>query len=366
MAIKVLIIDDSALVRKIFTQELAKDPEIEVVGSAVDPIAGRDKIVELRPDVITLDVEMPRMDGLTFLEKLMKHYPMPVVVVSSLAQKGGEVALRAIELGAVEVIAKPGTSYSTADMAEQLIAKVKAAACAKNLGKAATPTVAPVKIAASSNAAEKQTVETHTPIVDTIKPSLMNFDKDKIIAIGASTGGTEAIKEVLSKMPANCPPIVMVQHMPQNFTAAFAKRMDSLCAIKVVEAQNGEKLEAGKAILAPGNKHMEIVKGMDGYHVTLLDGPMLFHQRPAVEVLFNSMAKVVGKNAVGAILTGMGRDGAKGLLNMKTAGAKTIAQDEKTCVVFGMPKEAIACGGVDLIKPIHDIATTLIALCKQN
>jgi two-component system chemotaxis response regulator CheB len=342
MPIKVLIIDDSAMIRKIFTQELSKDPEIEVVGAAPDPIVGRDMIVRLRPDVITLDIEMPRMDGLTFLEKLMTHYPMPVVVVSSLAQRGGDVALRAMELGAVEVLAKPGTAYSAGDMAEQLIVKVKAASHVKVFkpltSKPATTTTAALMVRATN----------------------------KIIAIGASTGGTEALREVLMRMPKGCPPIVIVQHMPQNFTKSFADRLNELCAIDVTEGVEGERLAPGKAIIAPGNKHMELRRSGALYYVALTDAPMMFHQRPAVEILFNSVAKYVGKNAVGAVLTGMGKDGAVGLLNMRNAGARTIAQDEKTSIVFGMPKEAIAVGGAELVKPLGSICQTLLDLCSDE
>lgn len=344
MAIKVLIIDDSAMVRKIFSQELAKDPDIEVVGTAPDPIIGRDKIVQLKPDVITLDVEMPRMDGLTFLEKLMKHYPLPVIIVSSLAQKGGDVAMKAIELGAVEVIAKPGTAYSVGDMSEQLIAKVKAAASVKVFKPVSFTKSAPNEARSSA---------------------LMVRATNKIIAIGASTGGTEALKEVLIRMPANCPPIVIVQHMPQNFTKAFAKRLNDLCKIEVTESVEGERLAVGKAIIAQGNKHMEVRRSGANYYVTMTDGPMMFHQRPAVEILFNSVAKYVGKNAVGAILTGMGRDGAQGLLNMRHAGARTVVQDERTSVVFGMPKEAIALGAAEVVKPLPVIAQTLLDFCSD-
>lgn len=347
MVIKVLIIDDSAMIRKVFSQELSKDPEIEVVGTAPDPIIGRDKIVELRPDVITLDIEMPRMDGLTFLQKLMKHYPLPVVVVSSLAQKGGDVAIKAMELGAVEVLAKPGTAYSVGDMSEQLIAKVKAAAKVKVFKPLDLKTYAPKTQMAYSNAS----IEVKTT--------------NKIIAIGASTGGTEAIKAVLTKLPRNSPPIVIVQHMPQHFTKSFADRLNEICEIQVKEATNGEYLSIGKALIAPGNIHMEIRRSGINYNVVLLDGPMVFHQRPAVEILFNSVAKYAGKNAVGVILTGMGKDGAQGLLNMKNAGANTIAQDAATSTVFGMPKEAIDLGAAQVIKPLGAIAQTMVDFCAE-
>lgn len=345
MAIKVLIIDDSAMVRKVFEQELSKDPDIEVVGTAPDPFVGRDKIVYLKPDVITLDIEMPRMDGLTFLGKLMKHYPMPVVVVSSLAKKGGDVALKAIELGAVEVIAKPGSAYSVADMSEQLIEKVKAAATVTVFKK---PDEKAMAVGAHGGAMASIGVKT----------------TNKIIAIGASTGGTDALREVISKLPANSPPVVVVQHMPQNFTKAFADRLNGICQVQVKEAVDGEYLATGKVLIAPGNQHMEIRRSGINYYVTLFDGPMVFHQRPAVELLFNSVAKYAGQNAVGAILTGMGKDGAQGLLNMRQAGAATIAQDEKTCIVFGMPKEAIDLGAAQVVKPLPQIAQTLLDFCN--
>lgn len=344
MAIKVLIIDDSAMVRKVFEQELSKDPEIEVVGTAPDPIVGRDKIVYLKPDVITLDIEMPRMDGLTFLEKLMAHYPIPVVVVSSLAKKGGDVALKAMELGAIEVVAKPGSAYSVGDMSEQLIEKVKAASKVKVFKKS------PLTSCTSS---------VNCSPVASMKVSTTN----KIIAIGASTGGTDALREVISRFPSNAPPIVIVQHMPQNFTKAFADRLNQICQVEVKEAVDGEYLATGKALIAPGNKHMEIRRSGINYYVTLFDGPMMFHQRPAVEILFNSVAKYAGKNAVGAILTGMGKDGAQGLLNMRNAGANTIAQDEKTSIVFGMPKEAIDIGAAQVIKPLQSITQTIMDFC---
>ena len=346
MAIKVLIIDDSAMIRKVFEQELSKDPEIEVVGTAPDPIVGRDKIVYLKPDVITLDIEMPRMDGLTFLGKLMQHYPIPVVVVSSLAKKGGDVALRAMELGAVEVLSKPGSAYSVGDMSEQLIEKVKAASR--------------VRVFKKPNESDIRTKEQNGALIASIGVKTTN----KIIAIGASTGGTDALREVITRLPANSPPVVVVQHMPANFTKAIADRLNSLSQVQVKEAVDGEYLAVGKVLIAPGNQHMEIRRSGINYYVTLFDGPMMFHQRPAVEILFNSVAKYAGQNAVGAILTGMGKDGAQGLLNMRNAGAATVAQDEKTCIVFGMPKEAIDLGAAQVIKPLQQITQTILDLCN--
>lgn len=346
MAIKVLIIDDSAMIRKVFSQELSACPDIEVVGTAPDPIVGRDMIVQFRPDVITLDIEMPRMDGLTFLGKLMKHYPMPVVVVSSLAQKGGDVALKAVELGAVEVISKPGTAYSVGDMAEQLIEKIKAAS--------------KVRVFKNPDTIRQYSPEQNSQTISSISVKTTN----KIIAIGASTGGTDALREVISRFPSNAPPTVIVQHMPANFTKAFADRLNSICQVQVKEAEDGEYLTTGKVLIAPGNRHMEIRRSGINYYVTLLDGPMVFHQRPAVEILFNSVAQYAGKNAVGAILTGMGKDGAQGLLNMRQAGANTIAQDERSSIVFGMPKEAIDIGAAQVVKPLSAITQTIMDFCN--
>lgn len=346
MTIKVLVIDDSAMIRKVFEQELSKDPEIEVVGTAPDPFVGRDKIVYLKPDVITLDIEMPRMDGLTFLSKLMKHYPLPVVIVSSLAKRGGDVALKAMELGAVEVLSKPGSAYSVGDMSEQLIEKVKAAS----------------KVKVSRISGEKEVLYRQASPLPVASIGVKTTNK--IIAIGASTGGTDALREVISRLPENSPPVVVVQHMPQNFTKAFAERLNQICQVQVKEAEDGEYLATGKVLIAPGNKHMEIRRSGINYYVTLFDGPMVFHQRPAVEILFNSVAQYAGQNAVGAILTGMGKDGAQGLLNMRKAGAATIAQDERTCIVFGMPKEAIELGAAQVVKPLQHIAQTILDFCN--
>ena len=341
--IKVLIIDDSAMVRKILTAELSNDKEIEIVGTAPDPIIGRDKIVELKPDVIILDVEMPRMDGLTFLSKLMKHFPLPVIIVSSLAEKGGEVALKAIELGAVEVLSKPGVAYSVKDMGEQLCEKVKAAS--------------------------KVVIKKREVIINKKRAPIQMLSSigttNKIIAIGASTGGTEAIKEILTNLPRNMPPILIVQHMPANFTTAFAERLNKLSKLTVKEAKDGDMAIPGTVLLAPGNRHMTLHRSGRNYFVKLNDGPLIFHQRPAVELLFTSVAKNAGKNAIGVILTGMGKDGAHGMLNMKQAGAKTIAQNEKSSIVFGMPKEAILQGGVDYVISLEKIGESIIKILKK-
>ncbi|PLX51047.1 MAG: chemotaxis response regulator protein-glutamate methylesterase [Desulfobulbaceae bacterium] len=339
--IRVLIVDDSAVVRKVFREELAKEPDIEVVGAAPDPYVAREQIVELKPDVITLDIEMPRMDGITFLRKLMKHFPLPVIIVSSLTQAGSAIAMEAMDVGAVEVLAKPGAAYSVGEMGEQLAEKIRAAARVDVTRRRMAPKVAaPVRV--SSRALTAST--------------------NKIIAIGASTGGTEALKEVLTRLPATIPGIMIVQHMPANFTTSFAERLDSLCPFRVKEAEDGDTVIPGQALLAPGNFHMVMRRSGARYFVNVKNGPLVCHQRPAVDVLFNSVAAFGGKNAIGVILTGMGKDGAQGMLKMKEAGAKTIAQDEKSCVVFGMPKEAIASGGVDQVLPLDRISQAIVDL----
>ena len=341
--IKVLIVDDPAVVRKVFSDELSRARGIEVVGTAPDPYVARDKIVKLRPDVITLDIEMPRMDGITFLKKLMKHYPLPVIIVSSLTQKGSKLAMEALDNGALEVICKPSAAYSVGDMSVQLADKIRAVArvnVQKRLaeegdGSAAAPVAASQALSATTN---------------------------KIIAIGASTGGTEAIKAVLTGMPPNSPGIVIVQHMPAKFTTSFAERLDSLCAISVSEAQDGDSVVNGRALLAPGNFHMLLKRSGARYYVEVKTGPLVHHQRPAADVLFRSVAKYAGANAVGIILTGMGADGAAGMLEMKKAGAQTIAQDEESCVVFGMPKEAIKLGGVDRVVSLPNVTRTALEM----
>ena len=330
------------MVRKILTTELAKDKDIEIMGAVPDPYIARDRIVQEKPDVLLLDVEMPRMDGVTFLQKLMKYYPVRVIIVSSLAEAGSEVAMKAIEYGALEVMCKPGSMYSVGDMSEQLIYKIKAVA-----------SVPEYKLKIMSETAASRIKQ--TPV-----SSSMIKTTNKIIAIGASTGGTEALREVLERLPANIPPVVIVQHMPQYFTKAFAERLDKSCQIKVKEADDMEILAPGKALIAPGNIHMQIVRSGAVYYAKLYDGPLVFHQRPAVENLFLSVAKVAGKNSVGVILTGMGKDGAGGLLEMKKEGAYTIAQDEQSCVVFGMPKEAIDIGAVIKVSPLRNIAEVII------
>jgi len=339
--IKVLIVDDSAMVRKILSEELSKDKDIEVVGTAPDPFIARDKIVQLKPHVLLLDIEMPKMDGLTFLEKLMKSYPLPVIIISSLAKKGGVTALKAIELGAVEVLSKPGSSYSVKDMSEQLIFKIKSAAN--------------IKLFKSIEANRKNNI-----VVAKTRNKAMIKTTSKIVAIGASTGGTEAIKEVLIRLPNEIPPILIVQHMPQHFTKSFSERLNGLCDFEVKEAEDNDIVAPQKVLIAPGNKHMVLKRSGAKYYVEIKDGPLVFHQRPSVEVLFSSVAQYAGSNAIGVILTGMGKDGAKGLLDMKNSGAFTIGQDEKTCVVYGMPKEAFLLGAVMKVAPLDRISQIIL------
>lgn len=344
--IRVLVVDDSAIVRKVLADVLNQQPDIEVAGTAPDAFVARDKIVALRPDVITLDVEMPRMDGLTFLEKLMKHYPLPVIVVSSLTQNSTRAALEALSRGAVDVLAKPGGPYSVADLRDDLPQRVRAAAAARLR---AAPAPAP---AAQRNPAP---MAVSAPVVRT------GHAAHHLIAIGASTGGTVAIERVLSALPASMPPIVIAQHIPPGFSATFAQRLNKVCAIEVKEAEGGETLSCGMAVVAPGNRHLEVerIPG-GGWRTRLHNGPKVCYQRPSVDVLFRSVARAAGAQSTGVLLTGMGADGAAGLLEMRRAGAGTIAQNEDTCVVYGMPREAVRLGGVQHVLPLDEIAGVLL------
>ncbi|MDD4050919.1 MAG: chemotaxis response regulator protein-glutamate methylesterase [candidate division Zixibacteria bacterium] len=337
MSIRVLVVDDSAVVRSIFSTELARDPEITVVGTAPDPFVARDKIISLHPDVLTLDIEMPRMDGITFLRRLMKHYPLPTVVVSSLTARGSELAMEAIDAGAVDVICKPGTSYSVGDMSVELIEKIKAASH--------------VRLARKTEA---------------LKPEIsrklaLTKTTNKVIAIGASTGGIQALQAVLTTLPVNTPGIMVVQHMPESFTRSLAMRLNDLCDMEVSEAVDGDSVVPGRVLIAPGNFHMMLQRSGARYYVRVAKGPLVNRHRPSVEVLFKSVAKYAGNNAVGIIMTGMGADGAEGIREMHENGAYTIAQDEASCVVFGMPKEAIKLGGIDRVAPVDSISGDILA-----
>ncbi len=344
--IKVLIVDDSAVVRKILAEELSRYRDIEIVGSAVDPYVARDKIIKLKPDVITLDLEMPRMDGLSFLMKLMKYYPMPVVVLSSLTPRNSETALKALELGAVEVLCKPGAAYSTGGISRPLVNAIRAAASAR----ISSPPARPEPVAAKTSPLAGFRLQT----------------THKVIAIGASTGGTRAIEAILREMPLTAPGIVIVQHMPENFTTAFARRLNEVCDIEVREAADNDRVVPGLALIAPGNRHMLIQRSGGNYEVRIRDGLPVHYQRPSVDVLFRSVAKHAGRNAVGALLTGMGADGAKGLLEMRENGAYTLAQDEATCIVFGMPKEAIRINAADQIVPLPRMAHEIINAFREQ
>lgn len=339
--IKVLVVDDSAIVRQVLSKELSKAADIEVVGTAIDPYVAREKILALRPDVLTLDLEMPRMGGLAFLSKLMKYYPLPVIVVSSLTPQGSEAALRALELGAVDVIAKPGNAYSLTEISQMLVDRIRAAVVATSrVGRTSEPPVPP------------QPVESDIPDLPHCAGG--------ILAIGASTGGTEAIKHVLLGLPAGGPATVIVQHMPANFTAAFAERLNQLCLMEVREAKDNDRVTRGLALIAPGNRHMTLRRSGDRYRVEIKGGPPVHHQRPSVDVLFHSVAQQAGSSAVGVILTGMGGDGARGLLAMRQAGACTLAQDAASCVVFGMPKEAIGMEAVDKVAPLAQLSRHIL------
>jgi len=356
---RVLIVDDSASVRQTMKEVLESDPEIEVMGTASDPYAAVARIQVEEPDVITLDVEMPRMDGITFLEKIMTQHPIPVVICSSLTEKGSGTALAALERGAVEIITKPklGTREFLRESSIRICDAVKAAARA-GVRKRSTPPVGErhevgPKLTADAVLAKPTS---HAMIETT----------DKVVAVGASTGGTEALREFLEALPADAPGVVIVQHMPEKFTASFAARLDQLCRVNVREACDGDSVIRGQALIAPGNRHLLLKRSGARYFVELRDGPLVSRHRPSVDVLFRSTARYAGRNAVGVIMTGMGDDGAHGMLEMKEAGATNIAQDEASCVVFGMPAEAIRMGGVDRVLPLRLIADEVVSLCRAD
>ncbi|GAB7022678.1 protein-glutamate methylesterase/protein-glutamine glutaminase [Salidesulfovibrio brasiliensis] len=352
--IRVLIVDDSAVVRQTLQNILESDPAIEVMGTAVDPFVAAEKIRKQVPDVITLDIEMPRMDGLTFLRKIMSQHPIPVVICSSMATAGGENALKALEYGAVEIISKPkvGTKKFLEESRIRFVDAVKAAALTK--GKKVKPPAPPLKPQPKLGA---------DAVIPMGKPATSLQTTEKIALIGASTGGTEALKIFLEALPVNCPPVAIVQHMPEHFTAAFANRLNGLCAITVKEAEDGDSMLRGQALIAPGNRHMLLKRSGAKYYVEVKEGPLVSRHRPSVDVLFRSGARYAGKNVVAAIMTGMGDDGAKGIKELFESGAYTIAQDEASCVVFGMPQEAIKTGGVHTILPLNKIAGEVVKRC---
>ena len=347
--IRVLVVDDSAIVRRILTETLSREADFEVVGTAPDPYVARDKILALRPDVLTLDIEMPRMDGLTFLRNLMEHHPMPVIVVSSVGESNCRAAVRALELGEVDVLTKPGGPYSVGELQESLARRVRAAAVARLRGPSASPAAAPAT-PATENGPRKKTIAAAAAKAGIASP---------LIAIGASTGGTEAIRHVLRGLEPGVAGFVIAQHIPAHFSAAFAHGLGTICSLEVKEAQDGDAVLPGRVLVAPGNFHMLLKKNARGYHVSVMDGPLVCYQRPSVDVLFSSVASAAGGEAMGVLLTGMGSDGASGLLQMRRAGAWTAAQDEASSVVFGMPREAIRLGAAEAVMSLERITETL-------
>lgn len=353
--IRVLVVDDSAVVRQVMKEILESDPAIEVIDTAADPFIAAEKIKRELPDVITLDVEMPRMDGITFLQKIMTQHPMPVVMCSSLTEAGAETTLRALEYGAVEIITKPkiGIQQFIEESKIRICDAVKAAAKSK---------VVTFRPANKLKPTAKLTADVIMP-----RPTgnAMLRTTEKIVAVGASTGGTEALRIFLEGIPLDCPGIVIVQHMPENFTKAFATRLNGLCDIEVKEAEDNDSILRGRALIAPGNKHLLIKRSGARYYVEVKEGPLVSRHRPSVDVLFRSAAQYAGANVVGVIMTGMGDDGARGMLEMKEAGAYNIAQDEKSCVVFGMPNEAIKIGAVDKVLPLDLISDEVLKECNK-
>ncbi len=342
----VLIVDDSAVIRRALTAHLEEQPGIHVLGAAPDPYVARDMMAELSPDVLILDIQMPRMDGLAFLKKLKKYHPVPTIVVSSLAESATSLAIECLEHGAIEVLQKPSESCSINELAARLANIIR-------------------------NVPGMQVKLTETTTDDIDEPPEVEshdgpLDPDRIIAIGSSTGGTEALRAVLTPLPKNTPPIVMAQHMPAGFTNSFAARLDGLCNIEVIEANNGDRAIPGRAILAPGDRHLRLVKDKDGYFVRVVDGPRVCRHKPSVEVLFRSVASVAGPNAMGIILTGMGDDGADGLVAMRQAGAFTVGQDAETCVVYGMPKAAYERGGVERVAALNKIPASIMAFTRRK
>ncbi len=352
--IRVLIVDDSASVRQSLKEVLESDPEIEVSGTASDPFVAAARIEQQEPDVITLDIEMPRMDGLTFLEKLMAQHPIPVVICSSLTENGSDTALVALERGAVEIVTKPklGTREFLQESCIRICDTVKSAARAGTKRRHPMP--------------ERKIAPKLTADAVLAKPSsqAMIRTTEKVVVVGASTGGTEALREFLEALPSDAPGIVIVQHMPEKFTASFAARLDQLCRINVKEAEHNDSVIRGQALIAPGNRHMLLKRSGARYFAEIRDGPLVSRHRPSVDVLFRSAARYAGRNAVGVIMTGMGDDGAHGMLEMKKAGAINLAQDEATCVVFGMPAEAIRLGGVERTLPLGLLADEVVRLCR--
>jgi two-component system chemotaxis response regulator CheB len=348
--IRVLVVDDSAIVRKLLSDAISAQSDMEVVGTAPDPYIARDKILALNPDVITLDIEMPRMDGITFLKKLMQHHPVPTIIISSVGHASCAAAIEALRCGAVDVLAKPAGPYSVGDLCLGLAAKVRAAAEVR---------LRPDRLAVFQ--VSQCTVPVHQPPVQRLLS-----DPAMVIALGASTGGISALQDVLPHLPADMPGMVVTQHIPAGFSGAFAARLNSLCAMDVREAVHGDVLRKGQILIAPGDHHLVLRSGLAGYVVELQQGPPVCYQRPSVDVMFASVAKAAGPHAVGVLLTGMGTDGAKGLLALKQAGATTIGQDEASCVVYGMPREAARMGAISIVASLADVARILTETVRQR
>jgi two-component system chemotaxis response regulator CheB len=347
--IRVLIVDDSAVVRKMLTSTITAEPDLEVVGTAPDAFVARDKILQLKPDVITLDIEMPGMNGLVFLKKLMQYRPTPVIVISSLGTASCAEALEALRCGAVEVLAKPAGPYSIGDLRFELGAKLRAAASSN---------VAPMlKVQPQPSASRVAALQRNEAFTRPANPR-------QVIAIGASTGGTSAIQDILTHLSPGSPGIVIAQHIPAAFSMAFAKRLDQVCPFEVKEADDGDTVQPGRVLIAPGDFHMLLRKSETGYRVDVRTGPKVCYQRPSVDVLFASVSEAAGEHAIGVLLTGMGADGAQGMAKMRTAGAKTIAQDEASCVVYGMPREAVRLGAVGRVAPLSGIAGAIAEACR--
>ena len=356
--IRVIVVDDSALVRSLLAEIINRQHDMECIGSANDPLIAREMIRDLNPDVITLDVEMPRMDGIDFLGRLMRLRPMPVVMISTLTERGAEVTMRALELGAIDFVAKPrvGVANGLQELASQIVDKIRVAAVAQ----VHRLPVVPHGVAAAASAGASAGTKPAAPRAPAAPSLLGRISTEKIIAIGASTGGTEAIREVLTHLPADCPAIVITQHMPPGFTTSFAARLNSLCQMTVKEATHGERLLPGHAYIAPGGKHFSITRSGANYVAVVDDAPPVNRHKPSVEVLFKSVAASAGRNAYGIMLTGMGADGATAMREMRDAGSYNLVQDESTCIVFGMPREAIAHGAADEVLPLPQIAHALL------
>lgn len=364
--IRVLVVDDSAIVRRTLTDILAAEQDIEVVGTAPDPFIARDKIVMLQPDVLTLDIEMPRMDGLTFLRKIMQHHPMPVIVISSLGSVSCDAALQALRSGAVDFIPKPGGPYSVGDLRRELAAKVRGAASASIRTEGGAPGAPAAAVSHPPSAPAPVAVAPSPVTTPHFATTATSGSQLPLIAIGASTGGTEAIRQILSHLPPNLPPIVITQHMPPVFSRSFANNLNSVCPFPVKEAEDGDFVDPGTALVAPGDYHMVIRRAGSRFRVALTQTPRVCYQRPAVDVMFQSVAEAVGNHAVGVLLTGMGSDGAQGLKRMQERGAITLAQDEQSCVVFGMPRAAIALGAADHIVSLDRMPRAIVEMAAAR